>query len=388
MSKTSKPKLAIIGTVGVPGKYGGFETLAHHLVLQLSGQYDVVVYNSKPAYTPKERLRSWQGARIVWLPLQANGPQSILYDILSMLHALFTADVLLVLGVSGCVFLPFLRLVSRKRIVVNVDGLEWRRAKWKGWIRRFLMFSEQLAIRYADEIITDNEAIQKYVLNRYGCTSRLVAYGADHARPVPRNPELYGRYPFLRGRYAFKVCRIEPENNVHVVLEAFRDLSALPLVVVGNWDHSPYGRQLRQKYGDVSHLYLLDPIYDPELLNMLRSNAWLYLHGHSAGGTNPSLVEAMHLGLPVLAYDVIYNRVTTHGKARYFSDADELMALLRGLQPEELRTMAVEMKRVAASCYTWTHIAKQYAEAAKGEEKLHVPVFSFDLPPALRQTFL
>ena len=387
-SKETKARLAIIGTVGVPGKYGGFETLAHHLVLQLADRYDITVYNSKPAYPPEERRQEWQGARIVWLPLKANGPQSILYDILSMLHALFTADVLLVLGVSGCIFLPFLKLVSRKRIIVNVDGLEWRRAKWKGWIRRFLMFSEALAIRYADEIITDNEAIQKYVLNRYGCSSRLVAYGADHARPVPRDPALYDRFPFLSGKYAFKVCRIEPENNVHVVLDAFARQQELPLVIVGNWDHSEYGRSLRARFGHEPHIHLLDPIYDPHLLNMLRSNAWLYVHGHSAGGTNPSLVEAMYLGLPVLAYDVIYNRVTTHGKARYFADADDLFALLQNLQPAELRDLAREMKAIAENCYTWHWIARQYAEAAKGEERLGVPVFSFELPPALRQTFL
>ncbi len=387
-TNTEKTKLAIIGTVGVPGKYGGFETLAHHLVLQLAEEYDITVYNSKVAYSPKERKDHWQGARIVWLPFNANGVQSIVYDIASMVHALFTTEVMLILGVSGCVFLPFLKLISRKRIVVNVDGLEWRRAKWKGWARRFLMFSEYLAVHFADEIVTDNEAIQKYVLNRYGCKSRLIAYGADHAQPVSLDPTLYPRFPFLTGKYAFKVCRIEPENNVHEVLEAFRVHTELSLVIVGNWAHSAYGRELRQAYGHFPHIHLLDPIYDPHLLNMLRSNAWIYVHGHSAGGTNPSLVEAMYLGLPILAYDVIYNRVTTLGKARYFSCAKDLSVLLQSLSANELQVIGQEMKQIAEARYTWPYIAKEYTEAIKGATQLQVPVFNFELPPALRQTFL
>ena len=127
MQKLHTQKLAIIGTVGLPAKYGGFETLAQQLVLQLDKQFEITVYCSGKTYTKENRPGEWQGARLRYLPLKANGVQSILYDFLSMLHAIIFCDVLLVLGVSGCLFLPFIKMFSKKRVIVNVDGLEWRR---------------------------------------------------------------------------------------------------------------------------------------------------------------------------------------------------------------------------------------------------------------------
>ena len=163
----AKTKVGIIGTVGVPAKYGGFETLAHQLVLNLGNRLDLTVYSSSKQYSKEERKSTWKGATIKYLPLKANGFQSIPYDICSMIHAMIYCDVLLILGVSGCIFLPFVKLFTNKKIVVNVDGLEWRRAKWSGWIKQFLIFSEWMAMQYADQIITDNEALQDYVLEEY-----------------------------------------------------------------------------------------------------------------------------------------------------------------------------------------------------------------------------
>ncbi|MCF8248234.1 MAG: DUF1972 domain-containing protein [Saprospiraceae bacterium] len=282
---THRTKIGIIGTVGVPAKYGGFETLAHQLVLNLRDEFDLVVYNSSKSYTKEERVKTWEGAQIKYIPFKANGVQSIIYDIVSILHAMLYCDVMLILGVSGCIFLPFVKLFSRKKIVVNIDGLEWRRAKWAGIVKRFLKFSESVAVRFADEIVTDNAAIQNYVMDEYGQESRLIEYGADHVKKVPILEQFAEKYHFLRENYAFKVCRIEPENNIHLVLEAFSRFGELPLVIVGNWEHSKYGHELRHMYRQYPNLHLLDPIYEPTELNCLRSNCTLYVHGHSAGGT-------------------------------------------------------------------------------------------------------
>lgn len=381
----SHAKLAIIGTVGVPAKYGGFETLAHQLVLHLRQQFQLTVYASKQSYSEEERTPEWEGAKVVYLPLKANGLQSIFYDMLSMLHALLFADVMLVLGVSGCLLLPFLKLFPWIKIIVNVDGLEWRRAKWNGLAKKFLVISEKIAVRFADEIITDNAAIQKYVLDNYGITSRLIEYGADHAQPVPIGEKYLEKYPFLKGKYAFKVCRIEPENNIHVVLEAFSKNNRLPLVIVGNWDHSEYGKSLRKEYGHLEHLHLLDPIFEPEELNTLRSNCTLYVHGHSAGGTNPSLVEAMYLARPILAFDVVYNRITTQQKALYFSEAADISRVLSALEQYDLAELSATMKRIADKMYLWSRIASLYAEAATSSRRLPKPVFDFELPKNLQR---
>ncbi|MEO1436366.1 MAG: DUF1972 domain-containing protein, partial [Bacteroidota bacterium] len=215
-----KSKIALIGTVGVPGKYGGFETLAHQLVENLTGEVDFTVYSSTVHYSKEERVNNWKGARIKWIPLNANGARSIVYDIISIFHALLYADVLLILGVSGCIILPFVRLFSKRTIIVNIDGLEWRRDKWKAYAKRFLQFSEMCALKYADDIITDNAALQDYVMDRYGKRTQLIEYGADHALSCEVEQQHQFKYPFLSGDYGFKVSRIEPENNVEMILQA------------------------------------------------------------------------------------------------------------------------------------------------------------------------
>lgn len=167
---------------------------------------------------------------------------------------------------------------------------------------------------------------------------------------------------FLDSEYAFGVCRIEPENNIHVILAAFENESPMPLVFIGNWDNSEYGRELKVHYLEFPRIHLLDPIYDQEKLNAIRCNCTVYLHGHSCGGTNPSLVEAMYLGLPIIAYDVNFNRETTEDKALYFSSADELRILCGKLNKIELKRLAASMKEIALRRYTWDRISNCYSK--------------------------
>lgn len=354
-----KKKIAIIGTVGLPAKYGGFESLAEYLTKYLGGAFDITVYCSSAFY--KNKIKTYNNARLKYIPLNANGAQSILYDIVSIFYALFYADVLLVLGVSGCVVLPFVKLISSKKIIVNIDGLEWKRAKWGKSAQWFLKYSEKLAVQYADTIIADNKVIQDYVRDNYNVQSELIAYGADHASKEKLSADVLGKFPFLHEKYAFKVCRIEPENNIHVILEAFSESPGLNIVMVGNWENSSYGTQLKQKYNVFKNIHLVDPIYDQKILNQIRSNCAIYIHGHSAGGTNPSLVEAMYLGLPIISYGVQYNIETTANKAVYFNDKDGLIKLLNSLDIAILKSVASDLKMVANKKYTWEFISEKYA---------------------------
>jgi glycosyltransferase involved in cell wall biosynthesis len=363
-----KKKVAIIGTAGVPGRYGGFETLVHHLTGKLGQEFDLHIYCSTHFYPKEERVKQWRGATLHYVPLNANGVQSIPYDILSILHALFYVQSLVILGVSGGILIPFIKWFSRKNIVVNIDGLEWKRAKWSKPIRIFLKLSEFLAVQFSDADITDNAAIKEYTAVNYKTLSHLIAYGGDHVMKIEPRKEDVQAYPFLLNPYAFKVCRIEPENNVHIILEAFSRLPDWPLVFVGNWAKSDYGTRLRNQYSGYSNLILLDPIYDQEQLDLLRSNCSIYVHGHSAGGTNPSLVEAMNLALPVVAFTVSYNVATTEGKARYFASANELVEIVSGLTTEELARYAATMLEIARRRYTWDKIAQQYGSLIMGFE--------------------
>ncbi|WP_252371300.1 DUF1972 domain-containing protein, partial [Escherichia coli] len=196
--------------------------------------------------------------------------------------------VVLVLGVSGAVVLPIVKLFSRAKIITNIDGLEWKRDKWRKLARCFLKFSEFLAVKYSDVVITDNQAISDYVLEEYGNTSSVIAYGGDHSLITSAV-----NLPKYSAPFYLTICRIEPENNIHIILEAFSQTNH-NLKLIGNWHSSIYGKELFEKYSRFSNIELIHPIYELEKLYVLRETCCGYIHGHSAGGTNPSLVEAMH----------------------------------------------------------------------------------------------
>lgn len=350
--------IAIVGTVGVPANYGGFETLVENLVRyneRVSGKYDLTVYCSSVVHHKRQPL--YKSANLRYLPFRANGVESILYDAISLFSAAWNRnDVILVLGVSGAIVIPVIRLIFSGRIITNVDGIESRRGKW-GWLaRRFLSVSERIAIRFSHELISDNDAIAQYLKSQYGASSRTIAYGGDHAVTVDTKPLNLS----LPVHYAVAVCRIEPENNIRVILEAFSKEENLKLVIVGNWDNSPFGRALRRKYGQMNNIFLLDPIYDLGKLKTLRSGAFAYIHGHSAGGTNPSLVEAMHFGVAAIAFDCDFNRNTTEQKALYFTDADSLQGCLGGLTVKHRDEVGRAMFEVAQRRYTWDTVASEY----------------------------
>ncbi len=349
-------KVAIIGTQGVPASYGGFESLVENIIGEnCPADVDYTVFCSSSDM--HSRQPSYKGAALKYVPLHANGIHSIPYDMLSMCRALRGYDVILVLGVSGCLFLPMLRLLTGSKIVVNIDGLEHKRDKWGKMARWILKTSEAMAVKYADVVVADNKGIQDYVSETYGKQSELIAYGGDHVHrhvPQAKKDEVLERYGLKQHEYAITVCRIEPENNSHIILEAYSGTDK-KLVFIGNWNHSEWSKKLREKYSCHKNIMLLDAIYDLDILYVLRSSAGIYLHGHSAGGTNPSLVEAMHFGMPIIAFDVVYNRETTENKAYYFKTASDLIPLSgrNDLDGEQMR-------EIAQRRYTWAHISRQY----------------------------
>ena len=353
-------KVAIIGTVGVPANYGGFETLVEQLVRHnKSEDLQYAVYCSKKSYNDERWV--YHGAKTEYIGLNANGIQSIPYDIISLVKASRNSDVILILGVSGCAFLPIFRLFSKKKLVINIDGLEHRRDKWNNWVRRFLKFSEKQAVRYGNTIVTDNQGITDYVMEEYGRESELIAYGGDHVLPPldeSLSKDILQDYGLEKDAYALAICRIEPENNVHTILEAF-EKAQKTLIFIGNWQKSEYGRNLAEEYRNSKYVKITPAVYDLNTLNAIRSNCSIYLHGHSAGGTNPSLVEAMFFEKPIFAFDCIYNRESTENKAIYFSSTEELIEALSN-RNLDLDSNAKAMKEIAERRYRWDLIAQQY----------------------------
>lgn len=350
-------KVAIIGTVGVPAGYGGFESLVENL-LGDNCPPEVVYTVFCSSKEMDGSRREYKGAKLKYLPLRANGFQSIAYDILSMIKAIKGFDCILVLGVSGCLFLPVFRIFSKSRVIVNIDGLEHKREKWGKLARWLLKASEASAVKYGDSIVADNKGIQDYVTDTYGKESYLIEYGGDHVKRTLQQSfvdDTLKKYGLTPGKYAITVCRIEPENNSDMILDAFSKTDK-KIVFIGNWNHSDWSKNLKERYANFDNIKLLDAIYNLDVLYALRSNAGLYLHGHSAGGTNPSLVEAMFFGIPIATYDVVYNRETTENEAYYFKNVDDLIEIVR----ETDHLDGSPMRTIAQRRYLWNIISKKY----------------------------
>lgn len=351
-------KIAIIGTNGLPGRYGGWDQLMEHITKLLSSKYLFFVYCT--THNVKARLKKYNNSELVYIPLRANGWQSVFYDIFASIHALFNANTIILLGGAGTIMFPIFKLF-RIEVIYHPDGIEWKRQKWSKAVQLYLKWLERIGIFWCDKIISDNIEITKYLINSYKKDSYLIEYGADHVLSTTLSIEIKKFYKIERGNYAFKVCRIEPENNLDLILDSFKN-SKVRLIVVGNWNNSIYGIKLRKSYSGFDNMSLLDPIYNQEKLDELRSNCGIYIHGHSVGGTNPSLVEAMYLGLNVVAFDVSFNRATTENSALYFRNVNDLKSLMTTFYNNNaiFDSTGQTLRKIAYSRYLWREIILKY----------------------------
>jgi glycosyltransferase involved in cell wall biosynthesis len=360
-------KIGIVGTVGVPSRYGGFETLAEQLARRIKpSQAVLIVYCQRSAYPEVLSLsdRCFASHRRVFVPFKANGPASMFHDALAMIHAaLFVrVDVMLVLGYSGGWALPLVKLLRPKmRIVTNIDGMEWRRNKFDSLAKKVLRFLEWTAVRFSHFVIADNQGIAQIARDIYAIDPVLIAYGGDHTIPEYENKSRLNC-----GSYYLSIARIEPENNCHVILAAC-EATGSPLIFVGNWDASEYGRRLKRLYSRSQTVKLLDPIYDQSELLPLRKQSIGYIHGHSVGGTNPSLVEALFHNDRVLAFDCPFNRFTLMNNGAYFCNIDSLTQLLSQGGAGKIKQRDLLVLR---DNYCWDNVVKSYLQVLVNKNKV------------------
>jgi glycosyltransferase involved in cell wall biosynthesis len=357
-----KKKVAIIGTNGIPAKYGGFETLAEYLAKYLNSDYNLFCYCSK---TPKEkRIDKYQNTKLIYLFFKANGWQSMLYDAFSIIDSLFKHDVLIVLGFSGVFAFP-LNFLFRKKIVFNIGGIEWQKvrgkkitAKLEVWLKKWF---EYICVKSSSTVVADNQVLYDYVKEKYRIVPVLIEYGGDHAVFEPINNQLAGKYSFLNADYDLTISRAQEDMNIHLVINAYKNIPQRNLVVISNWEISEYGKTLKDNnYNKYGNIILLDAIYDLNVLNAIRSNCKIYLHTHSLCGTAPSLTEAMSLKLPVICFDVPTNRASTGGKSYYFKDIDSLKLIMENLDDGKINQLSVDMFEIANRRYTWRRIVDLY----------------------------
>jgi glycosyltransferase involved in cell wall biosynthesis len=361
-------RIALLGSRGIPARYGGYETLMEEIALLLqSWGHEVTVYCRSHYTSPAEREH--HGVELVVLPtIRGKYFDTPVHTLLSCLHAAWRQvrgrgyDAALVVNAANAMFLPILRLV-RLPVALHVDGIEKRRAKWGPLGRLVYAVSERLALWLPNVVITDAEVISAHYRERYGAFSTLITYGVD-PRPPARN-EVLAKLGLSPRGYLLYVSRIEPENNPHRVLEGYAKVGgAMPLVLVGD---APYSSGLQ---AELRRLAAADPrvilpgaIYG-DGYRELQSNAFAYIHATEVGGTHPALVEAMGYGNALVVNDTPENREVAGPEALYFRAADppSLAAALERLlaEPENAATIGTYAANRAAERYSWQAVARKY----------------------------
>jgi glycosyltransferase involved in cell wall biosynthesis len=362
-------RVHILGTHGVPAAYGGFETAAQEVGLYLAAQgWDVLVYCQIPgAGTPARD--SWRSLTRVLVPEQRAGwTGTASFDLTCVRLVLAEAaddDVCLTFGYNTGLF-NIAQRIRRIPNVINMDGMEWTRRRWGLARQGILLANERIAGLVGDVLVADHPVIRDYLARHFG-GSRVttITYGAHRVDDAPAAP--VHELGLGAGEFATMICRPIPENSC---LEIVRAWSArrrgMPLVVLGDYGgDDPYHREVRDAAGP--EVRFLGAIHDPEVVGSLRRHSRIYLHGHTVGGTNPSLVEAMAAANPVLARDNVYNRWVAGDGGRYFDDAAGLDHLLTDLLADDA-TLA-RMSRAALARFdaefTWERIGAQYENALR-----------------------
>jgi glycosyltransferase involved in cell wall biosynthesis len=352
-------RIAIIGIRGVPANYGGFETFAEQLGSRLVERgHQVTVYgrhSSVPVGTRKHR-----GMRVIRLPApRSKYLETVVHSIVAACHALFRRyDIVYVCNLAN-VPAVILLLLARKRVVLNVDGLEWKRGKWNRIGRTYYRACAAIAARLPAHVVTDARVIQRYYRQTYGRETEFFPYGTELG-PTPDHG-LLNELGLAPRRYVLYVSRLEPENNAHVVIQAYTsvDTDVLLAIVGGAPYASDYIKSLKQTKDP--RVRFLGAIYG-EGYRILQSNALAYVQATEVGGTHPALVEAMGVGSAILANDVPEHRETLGGAGRYFNGLSDLGASLQDLvdHPEQCDAMRVASRDRAAELYSWSQVTNDY----------------------------
>ena len=365
-SGRARPRLALLGSRGIPARYGGFETFAEELAVRLVARgFEVTVYGERgPGPAPE----SHRGVRLVHLARARLGPLgTLLHDLACLRHARARHEVVYMLGYGAGAFLGLGRHAGNE-VWVNMDGREWRRAKWSAPARLWLRAMERAALRCADRVIFDAAAVCEEVAppaSAARARSTVIAYGA--ACVPPADARVLRELGLAPGSYDLCLARIEPENHVLEIVRA-ATRGGGPLLVIGDVERArAYGRRCRAAAGPA--VRFLGAVHDAPVLARLRGDARAVLHGHSVGGTNPALLEAMAAGALVLAHDNPYNREVLAGQGLFWRDENELVGRLGGLaqlSAARRAELAAGARARIAAHYTWEHIVAAYEACLTG----------------------
>lgn len=368
-------KIAFISTRGIPNNYGGFEQFAEYISVGLVQRgHEVVVYS--PHFHPYKE-KNYKGVRIkhIYSPETWMGSSigSFFYDFASLRDALKKEnfDIIYEAGYTSIIpaYIWFnVKKLKRPIFTTNMDGLENKRSKFNPMVRRFLDWEEKMAVKYSHYLIADNMGIHDYYKEKYGKESKFLAYGADIHDDF--NTEYLNEFGLKPEEYYILIARLEPENNITMAIEGYlhsKENSSRPLIIVGK-TNTPHGKELVAKYGNEKNVKFIGGIYDFKKLNSIRHFSRAYFHGHSVGGTNPSLLEAMASGCFILAHDNIFNRTVLKRNALYYSSTKKVTELFNDIDNIVRKSKAIFTTNnieVIKKEYSWTHLVDEHEQYFK-----------------------
>lgn len=368
-------KVAILGCRGIPAKYGGFETFADGLVKKLSTNFQITV---SCEHEPEEsRLKEYNGVKLDYFPIKP--PENYflrkIYENISDIYFLLKLsrgyDSIIFLGIEVGMFLFLPKLLNRKiRVMVNIDGVMWKRTKFNFIEKLYLKINHDLAIYFADVVIADSMEMIKYVDEKYHNKTLYLSYGIDCPKIVPWNSETLTKIEnftgteLLAGEYLLVVARLEPENNIHTILKAFTKANiSIPLVVLGDFTSQRYRDEIENiTEGSANKIFFLGSIFEEDILNMLRQHCKAYIHGHSVGGTNPSLLEAAISKNIILAHNNHFNMEVCKENALYFNNSTDLKLQMEMVDKkhENYQNIKEEVHNRIKTEYSWDKISNGY----------------------------
>ena len=350
-----------MGTRGVPANYGGFETCAEEISVELVKRgHEVIVYGRKG--NSNDNQKYYKGVRLYHMPrIKGKITDTFSSTLFAMLHVLFKkADVIYVMNAANSP-LCFLPWILGKKVVINVDGLEWKRKKWGKFARGYYQFAEKVSTYFSHRIISDSMGIKDYYLDRYRKDSTFIAYGAEVEES--ERPEIIKEYGLEPGSYFFVASRLEPENNADLTIQAFEKVKTdKKLIIAGGANYkSSYIAELKKTTDP--RIQFLGAVYTEGHIKELHCNCYAYVHGNEVGGTNPALLKALGYGNTVLAFNVPFNaEVVKDGGIMYERSVNDLASKMQYLvdNPHLIEEFKVKAVNRIRQDYTWKKITDEY----------------------------
>jgi hypothetical protein len=353
-------KIGILGTRGIPNHHGGFEQFAEYLSVYLVEKGHIVhVYNSSTHPFQQSKFKEVNIIHCFDPENRIGTIGQFIYDLNCILDAKKRHfDIILQLGYTSNSIWGFL-LPKRAIIITNMDGLEWKREKYGKITKSFLKFAEKLAVKRSDYLIADSLGIKNYLKIKYNISSKYIAYGSN----IFTYPDgsILKSYNIKKYQYNLVIARFEPENNFEIILDGFvKSKSKKQFLVIGNHNKNKYGKFLKSKYNKNVNILFLGGIYNKYHLDNLRFYSNLYFHGHSVGGTNPSLIEAMASNALVIAHDNEFNRSILNLGGIYFKNSDDIKRIINKTRKKDFLTNINSNSDKIKSYFNTSNINNEY----------------------------